>query len=364
MPIFSPLWKRRSSFTGIKFVYASRADLPYGSIFFASVLFYCVKRGVRAVDNNFYPGFFERAAGVLAGQFCGDSYGSQYEFMRTHDIEVKMSRRGEMSFGSSSMADTLPGQLTDDSELALALMRSIVENKCYNAESARRRYCEWLESNPFDVGITTSNALRGVYSRESQANGAMMRLSPLCIWLAAHTESNSFEAVDEFVSADAALTHPSRICVEANVLFARVVVSMLRDGLSAPRVMQMLPEWCAEIGADSVFFEIAAASCSSPPEDFITHMGWVLIAFHNALYRLVHADSPADGIIGTVRCGGDTDTNAAIAGVLLGARFGFSAFPKSWIDCVEMCEPGGSTPRPQIFHAGSIDSRVRNLIGL
>lgn len=335
--------------------------MPCGSVFFAAVVCYCAERGVAAMCDAVSSGFLDRAAGVLAGQFCGDSYGSQYEFMRASDIAVKMASHGAMAFGRSYVMDTLPGQLTDDSELALALLRSIIESGGYSAESARRKYREWLDSKPFDVGITTMNALNGVYDIKSQANGAMMRLSPLCIWLAAHTERNSFQTADEFAAADAAVTHPNEICVQANVLFARCVVSMLRDGLSADGVMQALPVWCDEIGADSVFFDIADAAGRSLPEDFVTHMGWVLIAFHNALYRLVHADSPASGIIETVRCGGDTDTNAAIAGVLLGARFGCSAFPRSWIDFVENCRPGGNVPRPAIFHAGDIGSLVSSL---
>ena len=35
-------------------------------------------------------------------------------------------------------------------------------------------------------------------------------------------------------------------------------------------------------------------------------------------------------MIDTMLLGGDTDTNAAIAGALLGARFGFEAIPKEW----------------------------------
>lgn len=35
-----------------------------------------------------------------------------------------------------------------------------------------------------------------------------------------------------------------------------------------------------------------------------------------------------------VRLAGDADTNGAVAGTLLGARFGASAIPKSWLDAL------------------------------
>jgi dihydroxyacetone kinase-like predicted kinase len=40
-------------------------------------------------------------------------------------------------------------------------------------------------------------------------------------------------------------------------------------------------------------------------------MGWVLIAFQNALWQMLHAPSFEEGVVDTVMQGGDTDTNAA-----------------------------------------------------
>jgi ADP-ribosylglycohydrolase len=83
-------------------------------------------------------------------------------------------------------------------------------------------------------------------------------------------------------------------------------------------------------------------------------MGWVLIALQNAFYRLLHAPSPEEGIAQTIACGGDTDTNAAIAGALLGAAFGAEAFPHQWVDRLLTCRAMRATagcrrPRPPTF---------------
>jgi ADP-ribosyl-[dinitrogen reductase] hydrolase len=54
------------------------------------------------------------------------------------------------------------------------------------------------------------------------------------------------------------------------------------------------------------------------PADYVRQMGWVLIALQNAFYHLAHADTAEEALVETVGAGGDTDTNAAIAGALLG----------------------------------------------
>ena len=80
----------------------------------------------------------------------------------------------------------------------------------------------------------------------------------------------------------------------------------------------------------------------------------MLIAFQNALWQLLHADSFRNGVQDTVMQGGDTDTNAAIGGSLLGAVYGREAVPQSWIDALLQCRPSAdnprtTNPRPEIF---------------
>jgi len=84
--------------------------------------------------------------------------------------------------------------------------------------------------------------------------------------------------------------------------------------------------------------------------DYVTHLGLVTVALQNAFFQLRRA-SPEDGIVDTVRQGGDTDTNAAIAGSLLGAVHGVLALPLRWRSAVLSCfpvagAPGVHRPRP------------------
>ncbi len=59
-----------------------------------------------------------------------------------------------------------------------------------------------------------------------------------------------------------------------------------------------------------------------------------MIAFRNALWQLLNAPDLEVGVVDTVMRGGDTDTNAAICGALLGAVYGLDAVPAQWLDCI------------------------------
>jgi hypothetical protein len=75
----------------------------------------------------------------------------------------------------------------------------------------------------------------------------------------------------------------------------------------------------------------------------------VLVALQNAFWCLQALDFE-EGLVQTVARGGDTDTNAAIAGALLGAAHGREAVPSRWILPVLACRPlaeaGALRPRP------------------
>ena len=65
----------------------------------------------------------------------------------------------------------------------------------------------------------------------------------------------------------------------------------------------------------------------------------MLTAFHNAFFWLMSGAALEHAVIATVAAGGDTDTNAAICGALLGALQGRDAVPLQWRNAVLTCRP-------------------------
>ena len=59
-------------------------------------------------------------------------------------------------------------------------------------------------------------------------------------------------------------------------------------------------------------------------------MGYTLRTLGAALWAYWHATSYKEGILKIVLSGGDADTNAAVAGAILGTKFGIDQIPEEW----------------------------------
>jgi ADP-ribosylglycohydrolase len=285
------------------------------------------------------------AQGALVGQLVGDALGSIVEFKTADEIR-RLFPKGVTELVASPVFRTLPGQPTDDSEMALALARVMVTRGEYNASAVWDAYVRWHDSDPFDCGNTIAAAVAGVKNQTSQANGSMMRVCPIGI---AGVQS-SVENASWWARLDAGLTHPHPVCLNANAIFASAITVAIANDVSAEELFAFVAESEAEPSVAAVI----GRARSEPPVDYITQQGWVLIALQNALWQLLHAQSFETAIINTVARGGDTDTNAAICGALLGGLYGIDAIPKRWVDTVLSCrpeagKPGVHCPRPQEY---------------
>ena len=318
-----------------------------------------MRGGGKSID----AGLLSRAQGCLLGQLIGDSLGSLVEFRRLSEIH-RMYPDGVRDMADGGTWNTLAGQPTDDSEMALILARSLVAQGKFDPAEVKKGYRYWLDSDPFDVGNTISSGLSGWHIPSSQANGAMMRISPLGIFGVNYT----LEAVAEWARQDAAITHIHPVCQEANALFAMAITHVVGTGWSAGELYSQVVGWAEEMDARASLKETIAGAADSPPDDYIDKMGWVLIAFHNALWQLLNAESVEKGIVDTVMRGGDTDTNAAICGALLGAVYGREAIPARWIETIRNCRPRAGDPRvrrprPECFWPVDALELAEQLIG-
>lgn len=283
------------------------------------------------------------------GQLAGDALGSLVEFMTPQEI-ARRYPEGVRDLADGGVWNTIAGQPTDDSEMALALARSLVEFGRYDSAAVKAAYVAWLDSRPFDCGATVAAGLRGRPNPESQANGALMRVSPLGVFGA----SRSSEEVAAWARKDAALTHPHPVCQQANALFAMAIAHAIRTGCDGLTLYGRVVEWAESHATDQTLMTVIRAAADRPPESFTRQQGWVLIAFQNTLFHLQHAAGPEDAMIATVSQGGDADTNGAICGALLGAVHGLDAIPTRWTDAILVCRPeagqvGVNRPRPRVY---------------
>lgn len=308
-------------------------------------------------------GLLSRAQGCLLGLVAGDALGGLVEFQTAERIAADWPD-GPRDLIDGGRWGTLGGQPTDDSEMALALARALVASG-RDEEAIARAYAWWFRSNPYDMGGTTATALdpaaravdgglsaagaaRRAASVTSQANGALMRVAPLGVFMHASDLSCAAGAG----RSDAALTHPHPVCRDASAVFVATIACAVREGRSPAGLYRFAVETADAMEAHADVRATLAAAAHEPPGEYQHQMGWVRIALQNAFWQLLHAPSLEEGVVDTVRRGGDTDTNAAIAGALLGAAYGRDAVPARWRDRVLSCRPvrgiaGVRHPRPK-----------------
>jgi ADP-ribosylglycohydrolase len=279
-----------------------------------------------------------RAQGCLLGQVIGDSLGSRVETKSSSEIQA-LFLEGVRDLADGGPYHTIAGQPTDDSEMALTLARTILRQGKFDRDKVLDAYRDWLQTRPIDIGETTERGLLGLHTTESESNGSLMRVSPIGVWAAGDPARAARAA-----RADSALTHKNPVCVEACAAFAAAIaVGVAGGGREAMRGAAL---------ANSSAGAREAIERASPPEDFFSRMGWVLVALQNAFFHLAKSDFE-ESLVATVAAGGDTDTNAAICGALLGAALGRQAIPSRWILPVLACrstvDAGAPRPRPATY---------------
>lgn len=299
-------------------------------------------RPIRPVLN---AGLLSRAQGALLGQLAGDALGSAVEF-QTETAIARSHPHGVTRLADGGTWNTMAGQPTDDSEMALALARSLCAVRGFDGALVGAAYVAWQASRPFDIGGTTASGIAALAAgrmavSDSQSNGALMRVSPIGIFAA----GNPARAA-QLADADATLTHPHPVCRAASAAHAAAVAAAVA-GATAEDVWATAHAHAGDgDGANAVRTRLLAAR-TNPPADYQHQMGWVLTAFQNAFYWLMTGAPLAAAVTATVAKGGDTDTNAAVCGALLGAVQGRDAVPLQWRNAVLSCRP---VRRPGIQH--------------
>jgi ADP-ribosyl-[dinitrogen reductase] hydrolase len=281
----------------------------------------------------------DRAKGALLGTAVADALGAGYEFQPPLPDEVPVVFK-------KRIFDI--GEYTDDTAQLLAVARASAKGDIIeNLDLVAAEFHAWYESHPKDIGIQTSyvfgttdwsadslrdSALNYLDSHERAAgNGSLMRTASIALPYLSDPEK-----VTQAADLVSSLTHVDTDCREACIIWSKAIRHAILfenfDGVQL--AINELPAF-RQTYWNAIFDEAEAAD---RPSDFPNN-GWVIHAIQ-AAYKAVMmtaSESQADlvaGIEAAVRCGKDTDTVAAIAGGLLGARWGVSAIPSEWLELV------------------------------
>ncbi len=267
----------------------------------------------------------DRRAGAILGLAVGDALGATYEFCSPREVP-----EGPLEMVGGGWLGLEPGETTDDTALARAVLVGY-EAGSLDLRRVREAMLSWQDTGPKDIGNQTRKALDYLRSHpealslpedpDAQGNGAVMRAAPHGV-----KARDPEEAVDN-AWTEAALTHPSWEARASSALVAALVANLLD---------RVRPE-------DALDASYALIESRDKPGKHVREVlrplenykhnpgGWTVYTTRLALLGLLEAQDFRSGLESVVRLGGDADTNGAVAGALLGARFGAVAIPPRWL---------------------------------
>lgn len=293
----------------------------------------------------------DQIIGSLLGTAVGDAIGLPYEGLNR--------RRGVKMLGSPDRHRFLfgHGMVSDDTEQTCLVAQSLIESGGDPGrfqQSLARCLRLWLLGIPAGIGLATlrsilrlwlgySSQRSGVYSA---GNGPAMRAAILGVSIADPRE------LQQFVRASTRITHTDpKAEIGAFVVAAAVQIAAQGLAESPDDFLVQLTSclWNAYQAEAAEMVELVSSVVGSvkrgdSTETFALAIGLsrgvtgyvyhtVPVALHAAL------SFPGDyrtAISSVIRCGGDTDTTAAITGGIVGATVGRSGIPQDWIsDLIE-----------------------------
>jgi len=283
----------------------------------------------------------DSARGVLLGLACGDALGRPVEFESARAIADRHGTVTDM-LGDGTHGQP-PGTITDDTEMALCIARSLAERGGFDPADAADRFLDWYYTGPFDIGLMTVDALRQLDAGEpwedagrvvwehrsegkNAGNGSVMRGAPLAVAYAA--DPDSLVAASKQSSA---ITHYDPRCQYGCAVLNLTIAGVCR-GAQSP--LQDALETVGEDAPEDLVTALVPVTTGEVPGTLRTS-GYVVHTLQTALHDGLGAESVEKAIVTAVNRGGDTDTIGAIAGAVAGARFGASGLPDRWLAAID-----------------------------
>lgn len=279
-----------------------------------------------------------RAAGCLLGLACGDALGGPVEFEERDTIAARYPG-GLREFVGGGWLRLAPGEITDDTQMTLAVARSLTADGL-DMGRLTAEFLAWYRSNPKDIGNTTRAALAlldagvapdeaGERVREEMGdrgagNGSVMRCAPVALRF-----RNDPDGLVSASLASARITHADRRCTWGAVAVNQAIVHLLHGG--------DVDDVCAAAidGVDEPEVRFAVSGAANWRREDVRSGGFVLDTIGAALWCLLRHDDFEETAVAAVGLGEDTDTTAAVAGAMAGALYGRDAIPERWRTAVQ-----------------------------
>lgn len=295
----------------------------------------------------------DRILGAMYGLALGDALGATTEFLSRSEVRRRYPQGHREIIGGGAFR-WAPGQVTDDTDMALCVMRGLRDAGLEAplskiVDSVGAEFMKWRARNPPDIGNIVRLALDTfarvgdwkIVARAVQAdrgeyaagNGALMRTLPISLFW-----PQDIERVKAVSLALTHMTHPHPEAEWCSMAY-NVFVCGLLDGHSAKA------SWAKAVAAvplEGTGLQKLAWRFADIPnellrmdENVIRSSGYCVDTLEAALFCFFTTESAEDCIVKAANLGDDADTVAAVAGGIAGAHYGRDALPSRWMEKLE-----------------------------
>ena len=282
----------------------------------------------------------DRIAGGLLGVHAGDSLGATHEFKSwesLRDEDPSWRLRDIVGGGAFSWS---AGAATDDTDLTRCVLSSYLPDGQYDLDGIADAMKRWMAASPPDIGNATRTGL-SAYARTgnprdagagtgSCGNGSLMRCIPTGLL-------RTDPAVRTLESREiSAITHDDPTCQEACAAYNDIVAGLVGGADADNAIADSLASASAGV-ADAIQagLTLDLADLAQNHGNPFGGSGYVLHSLTLAIAALADPRSFEAIICDVVHLGGDTDTNGAIAGGLVGTRDGAGTIPARWVSALQ-----------------------------
>lgn len=315
----------------------------------------------------------DKIKGAFYGGVLGDALGMPFEFVK-HVSRIRETYNGSLiqTIHHSRFQGTRKyqiGQFSDDSEMMLTIIECLYKHSgVYNRDKITMSYITWANTEHcFFMGKNTRYLFKGIKSlrgyqnrydkikvnNDIQSNGALMRCFPLVFF------------DDHVAREDCEITNPNVVSIYTNILF----LNALRSALNGQNKIDIYRDLCNEASKAGISVIIDAVKDAwdvNNTRDITHNKGWCCHTLYCAIWSLMNFNSYDQAINNVIIRGGDTDTNACVAGYLNGAYYGFSSLSAKEKDNLRVlfeCDTTkGDCLRPEPYRGVCLDTVFEHLI--
>jgi len=288
------------------------------------------------------PELLTRARGTLLGLVTGNQLG-----VPTEQLGTAEAIRAAFPDGVRDLAPPPKGSpYDDDAALTLLLGESLAERGEFDAPDLAARWVKWMKLDGRGIGETTRAALRlierGVEPfeagrrvledlgpRRTAGNGSVMRCAPVALRF--HDNPDRLMRVS---TQQAAITHADERCLWGATAVNLALRELLHGNVYFVEEVLHSIEGRAPRALTEAIGRVLREQQDDLPLAVPGEFGYVVHCVEIGFWFGTHARTLEDALITLAQAGGDTDTNAALAGALLGARDGEAGIPPRWIERV------------------------------